>query len=181
MCGRCVVGNPRVVRDPILRADLNRASSACGPLDARRTHSAVCQNLVTSLSFLAHRNFTCGADTPFGFGAGGPCFLISLSSPTKRGAPSFAFCAKGGCHERLRRRSTPLDPETKSRSNQYSRPPARLLREDRSGNCSSTIVRAIPPVVASPDCDRCISASNRSRAVLACLGKTLSSPEPLRF
>ena len=34
--------------------------------------------------------------------AGWPRLLISLASPTQRGAPSFAFLAKGGYRERIR-------------------------------------------------------------------------------
>ena len=42
------------------------------------------------------------------------------------------------------------DSETKSRSSLHSLAPARLLPGSRSDNCSSAIVRVIPPVLASP-------------------------------
>src|ERR1700733_8044361 len=47
--------------------------------------------------------------------------------------------------------ATPPDREMKSFPIPHSPVPVRLRREDRNGNCSIAIARAIPPVSASPD------------------------------
>src|SRR5580658_943823 len=94
--------------------------------------------------------------------AGGPGFDFADAVNTV-GAPSFAFFAKGGYHERLQRRGArPLDGGTKSSSSLGSRAPAPIRPKDRNDNCSTATAPVSRPSLASLDCDVCTGASPRA-------------------
>jgi hypothetical protein len=94
--------------------------------------------------------------------AGGPGFDFADAVNTV-GAPSFAFFAKGGYHERLQRRGArPLDGGTKSSSSLGSRAPAPIRPKDRNDNCSTATAPVSRPSLASLDCDVCSGASPRA-------------------
>jgi hypothetical protein len=105
-----------------------------------------------------------------GVWAGGPAFGAAGIRNTE-GALSFRLrsgqALRALCEGRVLRtpaaaQPMPPDLERKSRSIPHSPAPFRPLAEDRNDNCSSAIVRALPPVLVSPDCDACTSTSLRA-------------------